>query len=533
MITVTASSDRWLRYEGLLVAIIGFGVTRLFVAGTLQTTGSVVFVVGGLASLVVGLALTIYGVMLAVGTFSREYVADVARWCVLGTTGMLLVLILSVSESALTGRGFEVVAESPILVANVVLGGAVGGVLIGNRSAKNRRQRGEVRRRANQEQLVNRILRHEVINAAAIIEGYASQLNATTQSNSAEQSDSEQSPRVNATEIEPTSIEAINDGARRIVQTIDDINAITSDVGATGRIAVSSVLANETREYAAQENTATVTYTDSDDGGVTVSDHRFDLVIRNLLEFLDESANATDITIGLSTSATAVDITVRHDGSEFSDNQRRLLTDRVFPEYDDPTSGFRLQIVRLLVSRADGDITITDEPPDTGLTVTLPREETPPNVASAIELAMPNFGRAVIAGIIAGVAMGGYIGTTGDTMLVIGSLYGVESLVVGWTTHLFHSVVFAVLFAAGCSQNRLRNHLGTPARLAGAGLAWGMMLWLVAAGIIMPIWLQITGITAMLPNFSALGLVAHLLWGGVLGGTYDVLGSIQDWRSDT
>jgi len=50
-----------------------------------------------------------------------------------------------------------------------------------------------------------------------------------------------------------------------------------------------------------------------------------------------------------------------------------------------------------------------------------------------------------------------------------------------------------------------------------AGLGWGATLWLVAAGMVMPLWLQVVGVPAPFPNLSPPGLGSHLVWGGVLG----------------
>lgn len=79
---------------------------------------------------------------------------------------------------------------------------------------------------------------------------------------------------------------------------------------------------------------------------------------------------------------------------------------------------------------------------------------------------------------------------------VIGALYGVETAAIGWITHLFHSIVFALLF--------------------------------VAAGLFMPVWLRAVGIPATLPNLPSIGLVGHGIWGITLGLGYVLLGGEFD-----
>jgi len=103
---------------------------------------------------------------------------------------------------------------------------------------------------------------------------------------------------------------------------------------------------------------------------------------------------------------------------------------------------------------------------------------------------------------------------------VIGSLYGVDSALIGWITHLFHSVVFGLLFAAGVSY--VSTYRGEPSLvdLIGAGLGWGTFLWLVAAGIVMPLWLTAVGLSMTLPNLSPLGFVGHAVWGVTLAAVF-------------
>ncbi len=77
-----------------------------------------------------------------------------------------------------------------------------------------------------------------------------------------------------------------------------------------------------------------------------------------------------------------------------------------------------------------------------------------------------------------------------------------------------------------------RKHTPGPPRGTVAGVAWGTVLWLVAAGVVMPIWLQVVGIPSPLPNLPRLGFLSHALWGVILGGTYVALGRLEFdvWR---
>jgi two-component system OmpR family sensor kinase len=134
------------RVGGLVVALSGFAITRLFVVEALQVDAAVPFLIAGVVPLVVGLALTVYGVALALGPFTSDYVNTVARWHVLGVGAMLVVFAITGLEGLLTGDGFRLGNDAPLLVANVLLGGAVGGTLTGVRSGRTVQQRREIRR---------------------------------------------------------------------------------------------------------------------------------------------------------------------------------------------------------------------------------------------------------------------------------------------------------------------------------------------------------------------------------------------------
>lgn len=173
---MTTSTVDWNRYGGVVIALFGFVLTRQFVAQTIQLEHALSFVLLSLGPLVVGLGVSLYGVVLTVGPFSTRYARTVTIWCGLGT-GSAVGLIAATQLEAMTLSGMvEPLEGLQPLVANLLLGGAVGGILIGDRAAQNRRKREEIERTANRAALVNRLLRHDVINAAAIIDGHAALL---------------------------------------------------------------------------------------------------------------------------------------------------------------------------------------------------------------------------------------------------------------------------------------------------------------------------------------------------------------------
>lgn len=540
---------RWIQFRGLAVALLGFGITRFFVAEALVIEMAISFFIVGLLPLVVGLGLTIYGVALSIGNFSSDYVTSVSNWCFLGTVVMIGVIGLSLVDSLLQGHGLGYLGDANTFVANVVLAGAIGGVLIGDRSAKNRREREENRRQANRALLVIRLLRHDVINAAAIIDGHADLLMDTDR---------------------PRSLQAIKSAISRIRSTVEEIGAIAERETGTGRVDLSTVIEETVSEFEAENPGVTIVVRDATTDPLAAVDQRISIAIQELLENAVIHGRSEEVLVELRETSQTTIVSVHDDGPGLPDRQRELLTSGEFPEYDDPSAGFGLQFVRLLVHQYNGRVRIstgdvdsagsddasnTDEQGETTLDQTdssdgdvpqsgkqwspgsntdgttisleLPRKQTADPFSESISVPYPDLYRAAIAGLGAGIFMGLFFQLTSGLLPVIGALYGTESQLIGWITHLFHSVVFGLLFAAGCSRIPSETYANHPLGTSVLGFVWGTFLWLVAAGLLMPVWLSLVGVPSALPNLPPLGFFAHGLWGVVLGLTYWGLGRIE------
>ena len=116
--------------------------------------------------------------------------------------------------------------------------------------------------------------------------------------------------------------------------------------------------------------------------------------------------------------------------------------------------------------------------------------------------------------------MGIPLSTLQGSIPVIGSLYGSPSPVVGWTVHMFHSLVFGLGFVALLSASRLVRYRSPALLTAGIGVAYGAGIWLIAAGFVMPLWLRVLGTPVPVPSLPAAGLLGHVLWGVTLGGLF-------------
>lgn len=80
---------------------------------------------------------------------------------------------------------------------------------------------------------------------------------------------------------------------------------------------------------------------------------------------------------------------------------------------------------------------------------------------------------AVLGGLAGGLAFGFLLQMMG-AMPAIAALYGMESVAVGWIAHLFHSVVFALVFAATVVSTDYRT-AGT-GTLVALGAGYGVVL---------------------------------------------------------
>lgn len=130
-----------------------------------------------------------------------------------------------------------------------------------------------------------------------------------------------------------------------------------------------------------------------------------------------------------------------------------------------------------------------------------------------------------LAGLVATIVMGVVITLTNlETLrLAIAGLYGFEgSLAVGWVAHLVHGTIFGVLFAALLSDPGLYGVSERVWKTVGVGVVYGLVLAVVGAGIVMPIWLDVAGFPTppSIPNVTGPTLLWHVVYGAVLGGVF-------------
>lgn len=487
--------------SGLVVAGLGFFLTRFTV--TLATYEDPVrFVIAGVVPLVLGLGLSVFGVALVVGDFERSFVATVTKWCVAGTAAMLVLVVLT-----LAGNGTDLAMQpirSQTYLSNFLIGGSVGGALTGVYAGRSATQRRELRRQASQLEMVTRLLRDEVLNAVTVIRGRAEVLRETDDSGS-----------VDAIERRSEDVESTIRNVKHITR--NGTMAETLDAMPVEQCVTTAVEAVRTR-YPDARITA-----DSVEDATVWANPLLEEVVTHLVENAVAYSDAPTPTAEVTVTATdaAVSIAVADNGPGLPDDQRELIDRGEIGEYENRSTGFGLNLVRLLARSYDGsvDAAVSDE--GTTVTLTLRRADTGEQTdrrQTDDALSRRRLVVAVGAALVAGGVMGGLLQTLVGSVPVIGALYGSANVWVGWLTHAFHSVVFGLIYAGLVTF--VPEEYGDGVRYYGVAIAWATFLWLVAASLVMPVWLRLVGISAMLPALQLTSLAGHLLWGATLAACY-------------
>ena len=498
---------RSLSASGLVIALIGFFLTRFTVTLAADETTSQ-FLFAGIVPLVLGLSLTAFGVILTVGNYDPQLVRTTARWCLIGTASMALLVALTLLGAQPDGMMDPAVLREQTYLSNFMIGGAVGGTLTGLYAARNRRHRRELRQQANRLVLLNRLLRDKVINAATAIKGHTGLLSG---------------------EDSQESVDVIDRQAQSVIDTVEDVKYLSNTADKTaltlGPTDVVACLESELETARNRHPEATFE--------VSVPDERIDVranaqlaeVVRQLLENAAEYSDEPQIHLTVETTRSRVMVRVADNGPGLPSAQQQLLKRGEIAEFDDPTTGFGLNIVRLLVESFDGEIETAVDDGGTLITVDLPRANARPEPGRAdSSLTVPGvkppeaviaIGAAVVAGATMGVAME----ATGGGIPIIGALYGIDELAVGIISHEFHSIVFGLLYAGILSAIPIASSRSIRTRIAIA-LAVALFLWFVAAGFVMPLWLNLGGLSAQVPLLTAPSLIGHLVWAVTLAVCY-------------
>jgi len=489
-------------FGGLVIAGIGFFLTRFTVTLAIYES-PIRFYFAGVIPLLLGLGLAAFGVAIAVADLEADLVRSTAGYCVFGLLTMLVLVLLTLLGSTEGSLPDLTTLRSQAYLSNFLIGGSIGGTMTGMYAARNRRQRREIRQHANRLQVLNRLLRHEVLNAVTVIQGWVN----------LEGSDEDHATSV--IEAKSKSIERTIDEVTHLANATRNGSTEPTVVDLQTPLANAIAMVND--RY---PDTTIAEPTLEDPLPVQASprlEHVFTHLLDNAVQHTDDKSPAIEV------MATELDarITISDDGPGLPERQQALLETGEIQQFDDPDTGFGLNLARLEVEDFNGSIDTETDADGTAITVRIPRvadnQHGPlPTAMNAVRPAVPHLLVTLGASLLAGVAYGIASELLGGSIAGIGVFYGTSSPVVGWLTHEFHSVVFGFVFtgllsvAPSAYRDRFIGHVAI-------GLGWGIVLWAVAAGVIAPIWLQLMGIPAAIPNLSIRLLIAHLAWGVSLG----------------
>ena len=498
---------RHVNYAGLVIAGIGFFLTRFTVTLAIYED-PVRFYLAGVVPLALGLGLAAFGIALAVADVEASLVRTTALWCVAGAGAMLILVVLTLLGSSAGGMPAFETMRSQTYLSNFLIGGSVGGTLTGLYASRNRRQRTELRQQTYRLAVLNRLLRHEILNAVTVIRGYATITG----------------------EEEQKARSVIEEHSNAIEQTIEEVKYLTRSAStsetAGDSIDLAGSLAKSVEGVRDRHSDATISVGSLPENLPVRANERAEQVFVHLLEnAVVHTADDATVEVSVTESESDVRVSVRDEGLGLPESQRALLERGEIEEFDDPGSGFGLNVVRLLVESYGGSIETDVDERGTTVTVALRRAEPLDTGLQAsqsglvgVRPAIPHLVVTLGAALLAGVVFGIVAEQFGGSVSGIGVYYGTTSPnpVVGWFTHEFHSVVFAFVFAGLVSMAppRYRTRLSAHVTI---GAGWGVVLWLLAAGIVSPIWLQLLGIPASIPSLSTMTFATHLAWGVSLG----------------
>lgn len=497
---------RRVNFSGLLIAGLGFFLTRFTVTLALYED-PVRFFLAGIIPLTLGLGLAAFGVALAVADIDAGTVRTVAIWAVIGAGTMLVLALLTLFGSSGGEMPALATVRSRAYLSNFLIGGSVGGTLTGLYASRNRQHRSELQQQANRLEVLNRLLRHEVLNALTVIRGNATR----------------------AIDGESGAGQIIHQYTEDIEETINQVKYLArsarADEFADTSVSLLEQLQSSIQTTQDRYPEAAITLETEDSAVAVRADDRLEQLFNRLFERVIAQApdQALEIEVAVTTREDQARVTMDLDGELLSEDEQALLETGDIPQFDDPSTGFRLNIARLLLERYRGTIEVSAEGGRTTIDIQLPRagadgreQQAIPSGVSGIRPALPHLVVTLLAAIIAGVVYGIGSELLGGSVAGIGVFYGTASPVVGWITHQFHSAVFGFLYAGWLSLLPAKYRDNVPVYVA-IGLAWGLALWSGAAGVIAPIWLRLLGIPATIPNLTLNLLVAHVSWGLSLG----------------
>lgn len=123
--------------------------------------------------------------------------------------------------------------------------------------------------------------------------------------------------------------------------------------------------------------------------------------------------------------------------------------------------------------------------------------------------------RTIVSGIIGGLAGGVVFGVMMGLMgmlPMVGMLVGQDNPVIGFVVHMVISAIFGASYGVIAPMLPIRS-MGTT---IAAGLAYGVILWVVGALVLMPLMLGMSAMVLQVGPMQINSLIGHLFFGVIL-----------------
>jgi uncharacterized membrane protein YagU involved in acid resistance len=120
----------------------------------------------------------------------------------------------------------------------------------------------------------------------------------------------------------------------------------------------------------------------------------------------------------------------------------------------------------------------------------------------------------ILGGIAGGVVFGIMMGLM-DMLPMVGMLIGQENAVVGFIVHIIISIIFGAVY--GLVGSRLPEGWGIN---IGAGVVYGVILWVVGALVLMPLMLGMNEMVFAIGQPQIMSLIGHVIFGVILAAVY-------------
>jgi hypothetical protein len=151
-------------------------------------------------------------------------------------------------------------------------------------------------------------------------------------------------------------------------------------------------------------------------------------------------------------------------------------------------------------------------------------------VASGSYVDRITLSKAVVAGVVGGIAFGIPLQFVIGRMGAIGALYtlGEPSVAVGWAAHLVHSAIFGLVFGLVTEGEPLHSLMEDNVGMAGfVGIGFGLALYVLNIGFVWPVWLDAVGFAPAaewsIPFYPLRPMVGHVVYGAILGFAFALL----------